>query len=129
MHLDRRRCSRRDQTCSELLTAATVFVCPSVYEPLGIVNLEAMACETAVVASDVGGIPEVVADGVTGRLVHYDATAPVEFAEGLATAVNDLVADPALARKMGQSGRTRALQEFSWSAVAERTVEVYNAVS
>ena len=78
----------------EILSAATVFVCPSVYEPLGIVNLEAMACATAVVASDVGGIPEVVADRQTGLLVHYDASDPEFFERRLAEAVNSLVADP-----------------------------------
>ena len=81
-------------TLREILSAATVFVCPSVYEPLGIVNLEAMACATAVVASDVGGIPEVVADGVTGSLVHYDADDAGGFRARLAEAVNALVADP-----------------------------------
>jgi glycogen synthase len=81
----------------EILSAATAFVCPSVYEPLGIVNLEAMACGTAVVASDVGGIPEVVDDGVTGTLVHYDAEEPRAFEAGLAEAVNALVDDPAKA--------------------------------
>ena len=81
----------------EILSAATAFICPSVYEPLGIVNLEAMACGTAVVASDVGGIPEVVVDGVTGTLVHYDAADPAAFEVGLAEAVNALVADPARA--------------------------------
>jgi len=103
----------------QLLTHATVFVCPSVYEPLGIVNLEAMACETAVVASAVGGIPEVVEDGVTGLL------APPADPEALATAVNELVADPERARQMGVAGRRRAVEQFSWRAVAERTAELY----
>lgn len=91
----------------EILTAATVFVCPSVYEPLGIVNLEAMACGTAVVASDVGGIPEVVDDGVTGTLVHYDANDARGSEAGLAEAVNALVADPAKAARYGTTGRQR----------------------
>ena len=92
----------------EILSAATVFVCPSVYEPLGIVNLEAMACATAVVASDVGGIPEVVADRQTGLLVHYDASDPAFFERRLAEAVNSLVADPEKARQYGQAGGSAA---------------------
>ncbi|MDV3124373.1 glycogen synthase [Mycobacterium sp. 21AC1] len=113
----------------EILSAATVFVCPSVYEPLGIVNLEAMACATAVVASDVGGIPEVVADRQTGILVHYDAGDPEVFETGLADAVNSLVADPETARKYGAAGRQRCIQEFSWAHIAEQTLEIYRTVS
>jgi starch synthase len=113
----------------EILSAAMVFVCPSVYEPLGIVNLEAMACATAVVASDVGGIPEVVADGQTGILVHYDATDPAAFEAGLAEAVNTLVSDPELARRLGQAGRQRCIDEFSWAHIAEQTLEIYRKVS
>lgn len=109
----------------EILSAATVFVCPSVYEPLGIVNLEAMACETAVVASDVGGIPEVVRDGVTGRLVHYNSYEPEAFESALAAAVNDVATDPDLATGMGRAGRRRAVSEFSWARVAEQTLAVY----
>jgi alpha-maltose-1-phosphate synthase len=112
----------------QLLSHATVFVCPSVYEPLGIVNLEAMACGTAVVASDVGGIPEVVDDGTTGRLVHYDAADESAFRVGLAEAVNSVLADPDRARRMGAAGRKRAEEEFSWASAAERTVEVYRSV-
>jgi starch synthase len=112
----------------ELLSAATVFVCPSIYEPLGIVNLEAMACETAVVASAIGGIPEVVEDGVTGLLVDYSPTATAEFEAGLAEAVNSLTRDPARARAMGVAGRERAVTEFSWSTIAGRTVELYQQV-
>nr|AAA62907.1 sus [Mycobacterium leprae] len=78
----------------EILSTATVFVCPSVHEPLGIVNLEAMACATAVVAPDVGGVPEVIADGITGSLVHYNPDDPTGYQGRLATAVNDLVANP-----------------------------------
>ncbi len=115
----------------ELLGAATVFVCPSVYEPLGIVNLEAMACGTAVVASDVGGIPEVVDHGRTGLLVHLDTEPTPEtdaaFRSGLAAAVNEVLADPARAEAMGAAGRERAVVEFSWEQVAARTVEVYRA--
>jgi starch synthase len=112
----------------EILSAATVFVCPSVYEPLGIVNLEAMACATAVVASDVGGIPEVVADRQTGLLVHYDAADPAFFERRLADAVNSLVADPQRARQYGQAGRQRCIQEFSWAHIAEQTLEIYRKV-
>jgi starch synthase len=112
----------------QFLTHATVFVCPSVYEPLGIVNLEAMACGTAVVASDVGGIPEVVAGGETGTLVHYDELDPERFERGLAEAVNALLRDPGRAEAMGLAGRDRALREFSWPAVAGRTLDVYENV-
>ena len=112
----------------ELLTAATVFVCPSVYEPLGIVNLEAMACETAVVASAVGGIPEVVADGLTGVLVPRAAVTDAEFEVGLADAVNALCGDPARAAAMGRAGRERAVHEFGWDTIAHRTVELYESV-
>jgi alpha-maltose-1-phosphate synthase len=112
----------------QLLTHATVFVCPSVYEPLGIVNLEAMACETAVVASAVGGIPEVVADGTTGMLVPYAAAYPEGFEAALAVAVNALVTDPDRAAEMGRAGRARAEREFGWDAIARRTVEVYGSL-
>ncbi len=111
----------------QLLTHATVFACPSVYEPLGIVNLEAMACGTAVVASDVGGIPEVVVDGRTGLLAHYDETDPAGFEAELAKRLNELLADPERAAAMGEAGRERAAAEFAWSAIARRTVEVYEA--
>ena len=112
----------------EILSAATVFVCPSVYEPLGIVNLEAMACATAVVASDVGGIPEVIADGITGLLVRYDADDPAGYQTGLAEAVNELVADPARAKRYGRAGRRRCIEEFSWAHVAEQTLGIYRKV-
>ncbi len=113
----------------EILSASTVFVCPSVYEPLGIVNLEAMACSTAVVASDVGGIPEVVADHETGLLVHYDAHDSVAFEAGLADAVNALVAEPERARRYGAAGRQRCIEEFSWARIAEETLQIYNLVT
>lgn len=111
----------------EILTAADVFVCPSVYEPLGIVNLEAMACQTAVVASAVGGIPEVVRDNVTGRLVPYEPTDAAGFEHGLAEAVNDVVGDPATATAMGLAGRERGESEFSWETIAEQTLDVYRS--
>jgi starch synthase len=100
-----------------------------VYEPLGIVNLEAMACGTAVIASDVGGIPEVVDDGVTGTLVHYDAADPAGFEVRMAEAVNALVGDPEKARRFGQAGRQRCIDEFSWAHIAEQTLEIYRKVS
>jgi len=109
----------------QLLTHAGVFACPSVYEPLGIVNLEAMACEAPVVASAVGGIPEVVVDGVTGLLVPYDAADPRSLEVGLAEAINKVIADPALGRAMGRAGRERAITDFGWDAIARQTVEVY----
>ena len=108
----------------QLLTHAAVFVCPSVYEPLGIVNLEAMACGTAVVASRVGGIPEVVADGETGLLV----SAEDDFEARLARALDSLLADPQAARRMGEAGRERAVREFGWDAVARRTVQLYEEI-
>jgi starch synthase len=106
----------------QLLTHAAVFACPSLYEPLGIVNLEAMACGTAVVASRTGGIPEVVIDGVTGLLV------PPDDEEALAAALNELIGDPARAEAMGQAGRERAVTEFSWASVATQTAELYAKV-
>jgi starch synthase len=109
----------------QVLSAATVFACPSVYEPLGVVNLEAMACGTPVVASAVGGISEVVEHGVTGLLVPYDEQDPERFQRELANAVNELLADPQRVAAMGRAGRERAITEFSWSAVAERTVRLY----
>lgn len=112
----------------QLLSHATVFVCPSIYEPLGIVNLEAMACGTAVVASAVGGIPEVVVDGVTGLLVPYSADDPGSFEAGLTTSVAALLGDPPRAASLGAAGRARAVAEFGWDAVARRTLEVYQAV-
>jgi starch synthase len=103
----------------QLLSHATVFACPSLYEPLGIVNLEAMACGTAVVASRVGGIPEVVADGETGLLVPLDD--PAALAYGL----NTLLGDPDRSRWMGQQGRKRAIAEFGWQAIAVQTAALY----
>ncbi|NIK57206.1 glycogen synthase [Kribbella shirazensis] len=112
----------------QVLTHALAFCCPSIYEPLGIVNLEAMACETAVVASAVGGIPEVVDDGVTGILVPYDENDTDAFERGLAEGINQLVDNPAKAEEMGKAGRERAVSEFGWDAVANRTVELYTSL-
>jgi len=103
----------------QLLTHATVFAIPSIYEPLGIVNLEAMACGTAVVGSRTGGIPEVVADGETGLLV------PAGEPEPLAAALNTLLSDPDRAAAMGQAGRKRAVAEFGWAAIAAQTADLY----
>ncbi|MEE2033686.1 glycogen synthase [Rhodococcus chondri] len=116
------------ESVREILSAARVFVCPSVYEPLGIVNLEAMACETAVVASDVGGIPEVVEDGVTGRLVHYNSYEPQAYERALADAINDLAGDADRAAEYGRAGRNRAITEFSWAQIARQTLTVYQDV-
>jgi starch synthase len=112
----------------QVLSGALAFLCPSVYEPLGIVNLEAMACETAVVASRVGGIPEVVVEGETGLLVDYDEQDPQAFEKDLAAAVNRLAGDPALAERMGRAGRARAVAAFGWDAIAARTVELYRSL-
>ena len=109
----------------QLLSHAALFVCPSIYEPLGIVNLEAMACGTPVVASAVGGIPEVVREGVTGVLVGYEEKDPDGFERGLAAAIDGVLADPATARRMGAAGRERAVEEFGWDAIARRTVALY----
>jgi starch synthase len=119
----------------QLLSHADVFVCPSIYEPLGIVNLEAMACETPVVATGTGGIPEVVVDGETGLLVPYDGAPgaggprdPARFAHDIADRVNALLADPAKASAMGRAGRERVLRSFTWEAAARRTLGVYESV-
>jgi alpha-maltose-1-phosphate synthase len=112
----------------QVLTHALAFCCPSVYEPLGIVNLEAMACETAVVASAVGGIPEVVEDGTTGLLVDYTPDDPAGFERRFAGAVNRLAAEPQEADRMGLAGRVRAVERFGWDAVAARTVELYQSL-
>ena len=112
----------------QLLTAAQVFLCPSIYEPQGIVNLEAMACQTAVVASRVGGIPDVVVEGETGLLVDYDEDDPKAFQAGFAEVVNELLSDPDRSRTMGLAGRRRAVSEYGWNAIAARTVRLYESL-
>lgn len=119
-----------------LLSQATVFACPSIYEPLGIVNLEAMACETAVVATATGGIPEVVRHGETGWLVPIEQAtdgtgtplAPEQYVADLAAALNDAVSDPERARAFGVAGRARAQEAFSWGAIAGRTLDLYRSL-
>jgi glycogen synthase len=121
----------------QLYSHAALFVCPSVYEPFGIINLEAMACERPVVASAVGGIPEVVVDGETGVLVPVafspdDPMRPVDpaaFESDLASAINRLMADAPLRERMGRAGRARAVERFSWSAIAEETVGLYRSLT
>lgn len=127
---------QRDQLCA-ILTSATTFVCPSVYEPLGIVNLEAMACGAAVVGTATGGIPEVVVDGVTGRLVPIeqvqDGTGtpvdPDRFVADLAAVLTEVVSDPERARAYGAAGRERAATAFSWQAIADATEALYREVA
>ena len=110
-----------------LLTGADLFLCPSIYEPLGIVNLEAMACEVAVLASRVGGIPEVVADGVTGRLVDYTPESAI-FESHLTHGIIEMMSDPDKLKAMGIAGRKRAIDEFGWNAVARATISLYRSV-
>jgi starch synthase len=120
----------------QLLSHATVFVCPSIYEPMGIVNLEAMACHAAVVATATGGIPEVVADGETGLLVPIEQVQdgsgtpvdPERFQTDIASRVNTLLADPDLAKRMGEAGRERAIKFFSWAAIARETHDLYRSL-
>ena len=122
---------------SAVLTQATTFVCPSIYEPLGIVNLEAMACGAPVVGTATGGIPEVIDDGVTGRLVAIEQlqdgsgtpTDPDKFVRDLAQTLTEVVSDPESAKRMGEAGRQRAESEFGWDRIAARTREIYAALT
>jgi len=122
---------------SAVLTKATTFVCPSVYEPLGIVNLEAMACGAPVVGTATGGIPEVIVDGVTGRLVPIDQVTdgtgtprdPEKFVNDLAATLIEVLSDPAAAKRMGEAGRVRAETEFSWARIATQTAAIYESLA
>ncbi len=120
----------------QLLSHATVFVCPSIYEPFGLVNIEAMACGLPVVATATGGIPEIVLDGETGLLVGFDRSDdqfgsprdPAAFARDLAARVNELIADPARAKRLGETGRRRVVDHFSWPSIADQTVALYRSL-
>ena len=124
------------KTACELYSHAAVFVCPSIYEPFGIINLEAMACQTPVVASAVGGIKEVVVDGETGFLVPleqmkespFEATNPDKFARDLAERINQLMKNPQLREQFGRAGRKRAEEKFSWTAIARKTKALYETL-
>ena len=125
------------ETAIELYSNAAIFCCPSIYEPFGIINLEAMACETPVVASAVGGIKEVVVDGETGILVAveqqdaapFEPIDPDRFSRDLANGINRLIEDPQLAARMGAASRRRAVDVFSWTAIAEQTAALYRKLS
>jgi glycosyltransferase involved in cell wall biosynthesis len=117
----------------QFYSRATVFCCPSIYEPFGIINLEAMACGTPVVGSAVGGIPEVVVDGETGLLVRlrqaaespFEPLDPRQFSADLAAAINQLLGNPSLRERMARAGRLRAEHEFAWPTIAQQTAELY----
>jgi starch synthase len=123
-------------TVRQFYSHASVFCCPSVYEPFGIINLEAMACETPVVASAVGGIPEVVEDGVTGLLVPFEAEDdpsfepldPDRFERDLAAGINSLMRDPARRRQMAEAGRKRVVEHYGWDAIARETLALYQSL-
>jgi glycosyltransferase involved in cell wall biosynthesis len=124
----------RDQVI-QFYSNAAVFCCPSVYEPFGIINLEAMACDTAVVASAIGGIPEVVVPGETGLLVDlelksgsFDPVDPARFSRELAEGINRVALDPALREKFERNGRRRVEDHFSWTAIARQTLDLYNSL-
>jgi glycogen synthase len=125
------------QSVYELYSHAAVFCCPSIYEPFGIINLEAMACETAVVASAVGGIKEVVAHGETGFLVPlkqmqdspFEPVNPDQFSRDLAARINELMADPELRKRFGKAGRARAIEKFSWAEIARQTKALYESLA
>lgn len=125
------------KTVYELYSHAAVFCCPSIYEPFGIINLEAMACETAVVASAVGGIKEVVVHGETGFLVPlvqmrespFEPVNPSQFSRDLATRINELMADPAKRERFGKAGRKRVIEQFSWAEIARQTKALYDAIA
>ena len=120
----------------QILSHTTAFVCPSIYEPFGLVNVEAMACEAAVVGAAVGGIPEIIIEGETGHLVAFPAGGdaygspadPHEYALDLATAINDLCSDPQRASEWGRRGRQRVLREFAWTRIADRTAQLYRSL-
>jgi glycosyltransferase involved in cell wall biosynthesis len=124
------------ETIIVLYSHASVFCCPSIYEPFGIINLEAMACGTPVVGSGVGGIPEVVVDGETGFIVDvaladlppHDPLDSDGFARALADRINRLAGDPVLARQMGQAGRRRVVEVFSWRSIAKQTLDLYKTL-
>jgi starch synthase len=119
----------------QLYSNSAVFCCPSVYEPFGIINLEAMACGAPVVASATGGILEVVVEGITGHLVHFDPDPvttfpidPAQFAKDLAAPITALLANPNLAKHMGHAGRRRVEQKFAWEAIADQTIALYTSL-
>ena len=123
------------QEAIQLYSHAAVFCCPSVYEPFGIINLEAMACQAAVVATATGGIKEVVVDGETGYLVPFDQDPvtsfprdPDRFARDLAAKLSDLLADPVKCRRFGEAGRKRAEEKFSWTSIADQTISLYQGL-
>jgi starch synthase len=130
-----RMLSRAELTVA--LSVSDVFVCPSIYEPLGIVNLEAMSCGVAVVGTATGGIPEVVVDGVTGRLVPIEQVTdgtgtpvnPEQYVSDLARILTEVVTDPELCERYGRAGRERAEQHFTWSAIAEKTLALYQRIT